>query len=128
MVRISRVVAVSLLGLAAALPAFPADANDADVIRSGRCSGNTSWKIKAGPEDGRIEVESQVDSNKAGQTWNWRLVHNGSISAQGSSTTQSPSGSFSVRRLVLNLSGPDYLKFRAANPRSGELCVARVTF
>jgi hypothetical protein len=126
--RTSRVVAVSLVSLATALPAIPATANDADVIHRGDCSGRTNWKVKASPEDGRVEVESEIDSRRIGRTWNWRLVHNGSISARGSSTTKSPSGSFTVRRLVLNLSGTDHLKFRAANPRSGELCVARVSF
>jgi uncharacterized membrane protein len=127
MIRTRRLVTVSLLALATALPAFPASAKAGDVVRTGSCSGNTNWKIKASPENGRIEVESEIDSNKAGQSWSWRLLHNGSTSAQGSATTQAPSGSFTVRRLVLNLSGPDSLKFRAVNPRSGELCIARVT-
>ncbi len=73
------------------LVAAPAFANDDDVIRRGSCSG-TDWKVKASPEDGRIEVEGEADSNRSGQTWRWRLRHNGSLSARGTVTTSGPSG------------------------------------
>ena len=108
--------------------AAPASANDDDVIRRGACSGGTDWKIKASPEDGRIEVESEIDSNRNGQTWRWRLVHNGDLSAKGSARTRAPSGSFEVRRVVANLAGSDALRFRSTHPGTGEVCVARVSF
>lgn len=111
-----------------ALGALPATAGDGDVIRRGSCAGATDWKIKAGPQDGRIEVEAEIDSNRVGQTWRWRLVHDGSLTARGRSRTKAPSGSFEVRRVVVDLRGTDSLKFRAANPRTGEVCVARVRF
>jgi hypothetical protein len=104
------------------LVAGPALANDDDVIRRGSCSGGTDWKIKAGPEDGRIEVEAEVDSNRTGQTWRWRLRHNGSLSARGTGTTSGASGSFEVRRVVVDASGTDHLVFRARNPQTGEEC------
>ena len=126
MSRITRVATVALLA-AIALPA-PALANDADVIRRGGCSGTADWKLKASPEDGRIEVEGEVDSNKKGQTWKWRMVHNGSLTAHGKATTSGPSGSFDVERTVVDLKGEDKLKFRAHHPASGQTCVGRVTF
>ena len=58
-----------------------------DTVRRGSCSGSTDWKIKVGPEDGRLEVEAEVDSNRSGQTWRWRLLHDGSLSASGTRTT-----------------------------------------
>lgn len=51
--------------------ATPALANDDDVIHRGGCSDSSDWKLKASPEDGRIEVEGEVDSNVKGQTWRW---------------------------------------------------------
>jgi hypothetical protein len=75
--RTSRLVPLAVLTAALAVPALPAVANDADVIRRGSCSGATDWKLKGSPEDGRIEVEAEIDSNKVGQTWAWRLRHNG---------------------------------------------------
>ena len=66
-------------------PAALADGDD--PVRRGSCSGSTDWKIKVGPEDGRLEVEAEVDSNRSGQTWRWRLVHDGSVSASGTRST-----------------------------------------
>ncbi|HEX4977286.1 MAG TPA: hypothetical protein VFV40_05405 [Nocardioides sp.] len=102
--------------------ATPALANDDDVIRRGSCTGATDWKLKASPEDGRIEVEGEVDSNRNGQTWRWRIVHNGSLSARGSATTKPPSGSFEVRRLLVDAAGTDTIVFRARNPLTDEVC------
>jgi hypothetical protein len=108
--------------------AGPAMANDDDVIRRGSCSGSSDWKLKASPEDGRIEVEGEVDSNKVGQTWRWRILHNGEVSARGKKTTKAPSGSFEVRRLLVDLRGDDGIGWRARNPKSGEVCRGRLVF
>jgi hypothetical protein len=118
--------AVAVLGTLPVVAAAPAHAGD-DVIRSGSCAGRTDWKIKASPDNGRIEVESEIDSNVNGQRWRWVLRHNGSVSARGISRTQAPSGSFSVERSTVNGPGTDAFRFRARNPRSGEVCVARVS-
>src|SRR4051812_49675263 len=48
-----------------------------DVIRRGSCSGSSDWKLKLSPEDGRIEVEYEVDSNKVGQHWRGKLYEKG---------------------------------------------------
>jgi hypothetical protein len=106
----------------------PAQANDRDKIRVGSCSGTTDWKLKVGPDDGRLEVEGQVDSTRVGQTWTWRIVHNGSVSATGTRTTLAPSGAFTVRRTVLNRAGVDSIIFRADNTRNGEVCRGTLSF
>src|SRR3712207_444490 len=124
----ARLISLAVLTVATVTTTFPAVANDADVIRRGSCSGATNWKLKASPENGRIEVEGVIDSNKVGQTWYWKLKHNGSLSAKGQATTQAPSGSFERRRLVVNAPGDDVLVFRAANPNSGEVCRARLVY
>jgi hypothetical protein len=69
-----------------------------------------------------------VDSNRVGQTWHWRLVHNGSTSASGVRKTTAPSGSFEVRRLMVNRAGTDTIRLRASNAHSGERCVGTVRF
>lgn len=99
-----------------------------DVVRRGSCTGSTDWKLKVKPDDGRLEVEAEVDSNRVGQTWHWRLVHNGSTSASGTRKTTAPSGSFEVRRLMVNRRGTDTVTLRASNARSGERCVGTVRF
>lgn len=117
--------------LVAALPvatSAAAQASDDEKIRRGSCSGSTDWKIKAKADDGRIEVEGEIDSNHNGQDWNWVLKHNGSVSARGSATTHAPSGSFSVERKTVNAKGVDHFTFRATRPASGEVCVARISW
>jgi hypothetical protein len=110
-----------------ALSAAPATADDDDATRnSGSCSGGTDWKIKAKADDGRIEVEAEIDSNKVGQTWTWRFKDNGVVFATGSSTTQGPSGSFEVERKPANRAGTDNFVFRAVH--AGEVCRATVAW
>ncbi len=113
------------LALAGAVPAF---ANDADVIKRGSCSGAADWKLKASPEDGRIEVEGEVDTNVAGHAWRWRILHNGNVSARGTATTNASSGSFSVRRVLVNAAGTDSIGWRARNPKTGQTCRGGLQF
>ena len=126
--RVTRVGALALIAAATLLPAASAEAKDGDIIKRGSCSGSADWKLKASEENDRIEVEGEVDSNKKGQTWKWRLVHNGSVSARGKATTSGPSGSFDVERTVVDLKGDDTLKFRAHHAGSDQTCVGRLTF
>lgn len=123
-----RIGAVALAGTALIATAGPALANDADVIRRGGCSGSSDWKLKASPQDGRIEVEGEVDSNKVGQDWKWKMLHNGDVSARGTATTAGASGSFDVRRLMVNAAGDDQIGWRARNPDTGEVCRGSLTF
>ena len=129
--RSPRAALATLVATLAALPltvAAPALAGDDDVIRRGSCSGSADWKVKASPEDGRIEVEGEIDSNQNGQTWRWRLRHDGSLSARGTATTQGPSGSFEVRRVIVDAAGTDHIVFRAKNPATDEVCRGVVNF
>ncbi|MFZ0324376.1 MAG: hypothetical protein WAN48_09630 [Actinomycetes bacterium] len=105
-----------------------ASANAGDVIKRGACSGSSHWKLKAGPQDGRVEVEGEVDSNVNGQLWRWRMLHNGDVSASGTATTKAPSGSFHVRRLMVNAVGTDTIGWRARNPQTGEVCRGSLAF
>ena len=113
-----------------ALCAGPVSASDDDeeVRREGSCGQGTEWKVKAKEDDGRIEFEGEVDSNRNGQTWRWKMKHNGSISAQGTATTRAPSGSFDVERKLADLSGTDMLVFKAKNPATGERCRGAIAF
>ncbi len=125
---LARVGAVALSGAVLVGFAAPALAADGDVIRRGGCSGNSDWKLKAGPQDNRIEVEGEVDSNVNDQNWKWKMLHNGKVSARGTATTSGPSGSFDVRRLMVDLSGTDRIGWRATNPSTGEVCKGSLGF
>jgi hypothetical protein len=101
----------------------PASASGGDDVRThGGCSARASWKLKAKHDDGRIQLEGEVDSNRSGQVWAWKFKHNGSVSARGSATTGGTSGSFSVQRRMANLAGTDHFVFRAERRATGEIC------
>ncbi len=116
--------ALSLAAAVSAPVAAEARGGGDRVIARGTCPG-AQWKIKAKPDDGRVEVEAEIDSSRSGQRWHWVLKHNGSRSASGSARTHGPSGSFSVERRTVDASGADTFVFRAT--RAGTACVARVT-
>jgi hypothetical protein len=128
MLRAWKLVFVGALVLGLLAPVPTASAKAGDVVRRGSCSGPSDWKLKLSPENGRIEVQFEVDSNVVGQTWRVRLFHNGTQFFSGLRTTTAPSGSFEVRRVVNNLAGDDHLKGRARNLKTDELCVGRATF
>jgi hypothetical protein len=115
----------ALLG-ALSVGAVPALAKDGDVLVRGTCSGASSAKLKLSPENGRIEVEFEVDQNRNGVRWNVLLFRNGARVASVSRVTRGPSGSFEARRVLANRPGNDVV--RAVATRRGERCSARATF
>src|ERR1051325_4200862 len=76
-----------------------------EVRREGACSASSDWKLKVKPDNGRLELEFEVDSNVVGQTWNVKLFQNGDRIFRGTRTTQAPSGSFEVRRITDDTAG-----------------------
>ena len=113
-------------GLSATAPATAKD-GDGRVIVRGDCSSRSDWKLKAKPDDGRMEVELEVDSNRNGQTWTWTLRSEGTVFASGRRTTQAPSGSFSVQRRTSDTGGSQRISATARNARTGEVCRASLT-
>jgi hypothetical protein len=120
----------SLLATAAlfAVPAVaaPAQAQGGDAVSNSAACATGTIKVKAKVDNGLLEVEGEVDTNRVGQTWTWRIVRNGTVAAQGSKVTAAPSGSFSVNRLIANPAGPDTIKFRAVRPATGKVCSVSV--
>jgi len=120
--------AVSVLTASLALTAAPASASGGDdrVIKTGSCSGSADWKLKVKTDNARLEVEGEVDSNRSGQTWAWKIKDNGSVVARGHATTGGPSRSFSVQRRIPNLSGTDRVVFKAKH--AGQKCRGVIAF
>ena len=122
--------ALALTALAGPLASVaPASASGGDAIRThGGCQGAAVWKLKAKPDNGVIEVEGEVDSNRSGQVWAWTLKHNGSLSFRGKSTTAGRSGSFSVERRMTNVAGTDNFVFRAVHRGTGDVCRGTISY
>lgn len=126
----TRLAAAALAGLAlVATTTTAAQAKGDDAVRrSGTCSGSTHWKLKAKADDGQVETEYEVDSNKNGQVWKVTLRHDGDVAFTGRRTTQAPSGSFSVERRLPDHAGADVVRASARNVDTGERCSGTLTF
>ena len=118
-------VTIGLVGTGAT-PASAHSDDDDRVIVTGACSGGADWKLKVKTDDGRLEVEGEVDSNTVGQRWRWAIRHNGSVSDRGSATTTGRSGSFSVERKIVDIAGTDRVVFRAVH--DGQTCRGVVNY
>jgi hypothetical protein len=124
---IRRTILIGLLAVAAlgaTTGSVAAKSGGDRVITSGNCSGATDWKLKLSPENGRIEVEFEVDQNRNGRQWRVVLAQNGTTVWRGVRYTRAPSGSFEVRRVLANRAGSDRITARATNVRTGEVCRA----
>jgi len=108
--------------------AMPVLAKDGDVIRRGVCTGPSDWKLKLSEENGRIEVEYEVDQNRVGDVWQVRIRHDGGLVFAGKRTARAPSGSFEVRLVQRNRGGNDVFRARAVNLRTGETCGGGATW
>ena len=116
--------AATLAGSSAALAVAPlASAKSGPGVRvQGTCTGHSTTNIKLKSEDGRIEVEFQVDQNRNGVPWKVTLRRNGSRVASTTATTHAPSGSFSLRRVIASVHGTI---LAVATRSSGERCTAK---
>ena len=113
---------------AAALVVVPATwAKDGDVLVRGTCTSSTTSKLKLSEEDGRIEVEFEVDQNRSGVRWSVVLRRPTTVLVRTTRVTRAPSGSFELRRVVADLAGRDRITARATSP-SGEVCRATAAF
>ena len=115
----------ALTGLVLVAPAANASGGS-DVRSSGSCTIGASWKLKAKPDNGRLSIEFEVDSNRVGQTWSVRLTDNTNAIFTGTRKTLAPSGSFNVSILRPNLAGTDTIRARAVNAANGSVCAGRV--
>jgi len=98
--------------LAAAALAF-ASGGGGGVRSSGACTNGGRFELKAKHDDRAIEMEYQVDSNRAGQVWAVRITDNGAVVVSRNATTAGPSGSFTIRKVIANRPGTDKIHARA---------------
>jgi hypothetical protein len=119
------VTATALAGATLLAPAAHASGGGTAVTASGHCSGSATWKLKAKQDNGKLQVEFEVDSNVNGQTWAVRIRDNGDLVFSGNRVTRAPSGSFTVARRIANKAGSDTITARATH--AGQTCVGSVT-
>ncbi len=122
---ISAVILSAVVAIAAVTLAPVAAAKDGRGVRvAGVCTKTSTSKLKLRNENGRIEVEFEVDQNRNGVPWKVTLRRNGTLVASTRARTHAPSGSFSVRRVVPRALATDRITALATRA-SGERCTAQ---
>ena len=126
--RPKRLVATGGLATALAIGALagPAATLASGVVRSGNCSAGSVYTLQAEHDNGRIQVELEVETNRSGQAWYVRFWDNGVRVYAGRVATQAD-GTLTVDRSIANRPGVDHIKARATNPATGEVCQATVS-
>ena len=123
-VTVVTVTAAAFSGASLLSPAADASGGGARVIKTGSCSGSADWKLKAKHDDGRLELEFEVDSNRTGQSWAVRVSDNGQGVFSGRRTTHGRSGSFSLELRRADRAGIDTIRARATH--AGQTCAGTV--
>jgi hypothetical protein len=98
---------------AATAAAVPAQAQGGDAVRAAGPCGRGVWTLKAKPDNGLIEIEFEVDTNRAGQVWHVRVKDNRHLVVDRNAITKAPSGSFTVRAATANRAGTDVIRAHA---------------
>ena len=118
---------VLTIGVVAATFVGPASAaTSRQAVRTGACSGHSTWMLTLKNDNGKIEADLEVQTPKAGQTWNSVFRDNGTVFGRATKTTQAD-GSFSVTRYATNQGGTDHVRVRS-NTTTGESCIATAAF
>ena len=125
--RAKRIAVGTALVASLAVAATPvASAKDGDIRAAGVCTKSSTSKIKLSEENGRIEVEFEVDQNRNGVRWSVAIRQRGQVVRRLVRSTRGPSGSFEAR--VVLPDGPGGDRISASATRRGESCNAGATF
>jgi hypothetical protein len=129
-VRRGLAIVLSLVLSAAALALAPsAVAGDGEPAKDKNpCSDTSTVKLRVAPQDnGRFEVVGIVWSDDE-DTWDWKMKHEGDVSAEGDVKAKDADKSFKISRTMVNFAGTDSFVFRAENRRTGEVCKADLVY
>ncbi len=125
--RVLRAVAVSgVVGLLLVPAPSQAREDEKEKTKVG-CRGDSTSDVKLkaflDADKGIITVTGVVFSDDD-DVWDWKMLHNGSVSAKGSVKAKDADRSFRIVRDMIDFSGTDEIAFRADNQTTGEVCRA----
>ena len=125
--KLTVLIALVAVAVAVAIPAVAPGKGNPGVIRSGKCSGSATWKLKAKNDDSRLEIEFEVDQNISGRRWNVVIKRGSTVVLRGARTTAPPSGSFTARRLAPNPAGANRITATARSAVGNQVCRGALT-
>jgi hypothetical protein len=116
----------SCAALALPVPAGagPGGARDDDVRREGTCTGRSETSLRLRADDGRIEVELEIEASRPGSRWSVILLHERRIVFRGA--LRARDDSVRLRKTVPDWFGSDTVVARATGPRR-EACRVSAT-
>jgi hypothetical protein len=123
--RLALVLATTLAATTVSLGSAPAFAKGGGDVRATSACSTGVIELKAKHDDGLIEVETEVDTNRNSQVWTVQLVDNASTVYRGNRTTAAPSGSFEVEKKVADKAGIDKISVRVT--RGSAVCSTSVS-
>lgn len=106
-------------------PAFAHDNHDHGITRQSACGGGVKSKLSASPENGRIEVEYEVDNAQPGDDWRILIRRNGAIILRTQKRINA-AGDAKVRVLTRNGSGKERISATATRIGGGGSCRANL--
>lgn len=104
-----------------AVVAVPTAARDVERDTRGNCTRSSDWELELEKEHGRIEVQVDLDTNRAGRLWRVSIYHNGSLTTNVLRRT-ARDGDLDVDRTRTDRRGIDTFRFRAVDQVNGEVC------
>ncbi|MGA8257278.1 MAG: hypothetical protein WB767_11965 [Nocardioides sp.] len=124
------VATLSLVLGAAALVSAPVAVSSGNDSAREDCARSSEHRLRVVVNDensSRLTVIGVVFSNDE-DVWEWRMKHNGDISADGKVQAKDRERSFRIQRTMIDLTGPDTIQFAARNTVTGELCIQERDF
>lgn len=102
-------------------------AKTGDVIKRANCPGSAKSKLKASPENGRIEVEYEIDNAVAGERWKIILKKGNRKIFKGVRTVNG-AREIKVRKVTSNGAGTERISAKARNLNTGAQCGITLRF
>lgn len=132
MFRRGLAIVLSVMLSAAALVMAPsATAGDGEAAKdTDPCGQGSKIRLRVDTYgDDRLQATGIVFSDD-GNVWDWRFRHNEDISYKGEARADGDGEgrSFTIVRTMVDVSGSDFIAFRAENQKTGEVCRAELTF
>lgn len=105
--------------------AFGATSASADTDRTVSCGGGVH-ELSADREDGRFEVDAEVDRAKPGSLWRVQLSHDGKT-YYDKTRAADREGEIEVETLRANTSGNDVFRLKVTRVYNGVTCGSSIT-
>ena len=110
-----------------ALPAVALSASPAAAVQNQKSCAGANVKLEAERDDGRHEVQVDIDNGQRGERWRVKLFQNGDRFVNVVRTVGGDDRDIDLDRDRRNTAGTDTYKLRAKNLRTGGACTLRVT-